>query len=143
MSPSTEIMLNDRSVAARSSPSSAVRDIGALVTTKIEHEIGIAFGQRPHPKGLGFRIELSAHGAGLRLRDRLDAQRLKLKGDVARRRKRPLLGHAAVGLRGRPPLRPFLRAAARFASLRDVPPILPSSLIQVRVPKTPSIKPGM
>lgn len=54
-------------------------------------------------------------------------------------RRRP---YAALRFRGRPPLRPFLRAARAFAWLRDAPPRLPSSLIHRRFPKTPSIRLG-
>ncbi len=50
--------------------------------------------------------------------------------------------YAAVVFRGRPPLRPFLRDAARFASVRAAPPVAPIAAIHLRVPNTPSIKPG-
>ncbi len=49
-----------------------------------------------------------------------------------------LLHQAAF--RGRPPFRPFLRAAARFAADRTAPPRRPISLIQRLLPKTPFSK---
>jgi len=51
--------------------------------------------------------------------------------------------YAAPRLRGRPPLRPFSRAAAPLAAGRARPPLLPSSTaIQRGDPKTPWSRPG-
>jgi hypothetical protein len=45
--------------------------------------------------------------------------------------------------RGRPPLRPLIRAAVVLAALRTMPPRRPISLIQRRVPNTPARTAGM